>query len=79
MMRYDTSNTRFADGQGGANEPRDTADVTRGSGEKPQSATVLARNWAWAHQTDSYDWMDTHTISPSAEMLDFDDTWSTAE
>lgn len=32
-------------------------------------AAVPARNWAWANSNDTYDWMDSHTPSPSPDLL----------
>ncbi|BCZ82598.1 hypothetical protein PTKU64_62730 [Paraburkholderia terrae] len=39
------------------------------SSENAQAAAV-PRNWAWAHFSDSYDWMDSHSPSVVTELVD---------
>jgi hypothetical protein len=56
-MKRETLNFRHTDDHCGATAP---ARVEVVSSKKAQAAAV-ARNWAWAHYSDSYDWMDTHT------------------
>lgn len=32
------------------------------------SKRAPAPNWAWAHSTDSYDWMDSHSPFPPSDL-----------
>ncbi|MDH6147666.1 hypothetical protein OKW46_001591 [Paraburkholderia sp. WSM4179] len=34
------------------------------------TSIITARNWAWAHHSDSYDWMDWHSPFPAATPLE---------
>jgi hypothetical protein len=79
MMKHDTSNTRDAGGQGGANDQHETAPATRSNAQAGGSTSASSRNWAWAHQSDSYDWMDSYTGLPATELSDSDDTGRTEE
>ncbi|RZF27298.1 hypothetical protein EVC45_23270 [Paraburkholderia sp. UYCP14C] len=65
-MKRETLNFRHTDDHGGASVP---AHVEVVSSKKEQAAAV-PRNWAWAHHSDSYDWMDTHTPGVGTDLLD---------
>ncbi len=49
-----------------SNERRVVASSTAFS--RKATERTKARNWAWAHHTDSYDWMDWHSPSSTAEF-----------
>jgi hypothetical protein len=66
-MKRESFNFRNIDDQSGAGA-RGCAGVA--SNAKPADAKPATRNWAWAHTSDSYDWMDSHSPLPSAELLD---------
>jgi hypothetical protein len=51
----------------GLKSERDVGVAVDRTGVGEPRAAVLSSNWAWAHRSDSYDWMD------SAGPLSFDD------
>lgn len=68
-MKRESLNFRNIDDHSGAGV---RARVEAVSSEKTQAAQADAvpRNWAWAHVSDSYDWMDAHSPSVVTGLLD---------
>jgi hypothetical protein len=62
-------NFRNIDDHSGAGA-RGCAGVVSSEQARVESTKSAPRNWAWAHTSDSYDWMDSHSPLPSAELLD---------
>jgi hypothetical protein len=52
---------------GGGN---DTLSGSNGSTRKVGVAQAPIRNWAWTHETKSYDWMDSHGPFSTSDSLD---------
>jgi len=69
-MKYDSSSFVNGEAQGGASVRRGTrsasSEVSKALGDKK----AIARNWAWARQSESYDWMDTYGPFSSADLDD---------
>jgi hypothetical protein len=65
-MKRESLNFRNIDDHGGAGV---RARIEAVSSEKAQAAAV-PRNWAWAHFSDSYDWMDTHSPDVATDLHD---------
>ncbi|MEI6000467.1 hypothetical protein H3V53_25705 [Paraburkholderia bengalensis] len=63
-MKRESLNFRNIDDHSGAGA---RVRVEAVSTEKAQAAAV-PRNWAWAHASESYDWMDTHSPAPVTEL-----------
>ena len=69
-MNRETLNFHNIDDHSGAGM-RNRMSVSMALQEMPQAATskhAPSRNWAWAHVSDSYDWMNSHSPAPSAEL-----------
>ncbi|MFL9915827.1 hypothetical protein PQR75_10610 [Paraburkholderia fungorum] len=64
-MFYDETNSRNIDHRNGTNDRSDMGSASN------QVLEVInptpARNWAWAHQSDPYDWMDSHSPFPAKD------------
>ena len=46
--------------------PNDRSDVGSASNQVVERTNPTpARNWAWVHNADSYDWMDSHSPFPA--------------
>jgi len=65
-MKRESLNFRNIDDHSGAGV---RARVEVASSDKAQAAAA-PRNWAWAHFSDSYDWMDSHSPSVVTDLLD---------
>jgi len=68
-MKRESLNFRNIDDHSGAGA-RGCAGVVSSEQSRTAGAKSAARNWAWAHTGDAYDWMDSHSPLPSAELLD---------
>lgn len=68
-MKRESLNFRNIDDHSGAGA-RGCAGVGSGEQSRAAGAKPASRNWAWAHTSDSYDWMDSHSPLPSAELFD---------
>ena len=62
-MKYDSSNSRNTARDVSLPETRVEIQPAVQTTEKP------VRNWAWVHNTDSYDWMDSHSLSGSRDSF----------
>jgi hypothetical protein len=63
-MYYDHTNSQNIDHRCGTNDRSDA-----GAASIPVVEVINptpARNWAWAHHSDLYDWMDWHSPSPAS-------------
>jgi hypothetical protein len=69
IMKYDSSNY----GNGGSNSRRQDAVPELQPALQPvaevSKTPSAARNWAWAHNTESYDWMDSHSLFSTEETF----------
>jgi hypothetical protein len=59
-MNHDSSIFRKRGVLSRASVDGDALSQTNGTSQKSSDTHAPARNWAWAHTTDSYDWMDRH-------------------
>ncbi len=66
IMKRESLNFRNIDDHSGAGV---RARVEVVSSDKAQAAAI-PRNWAWAHVSDSYDWMDSHSPAVVTDLLD---------
>jgi len=63
-MYYDHANSQNINHRSGTN---DRSDAASASNHVVEVIThTPARNWAWAHNRDVYDWMDSHGPFPAA-------------
>ena len=62
-MNYDSSNSRNTGRDGGKPDPRAEIQPSGQASPAVHKAQKPARNWAWTHNNDSYDWMDSHSLS----------------
>jgi hypothetical protein len=69
-MNHDSSINRKAGVRNGVHAEADAASPSHGVSQRFGSKRGAGRNWAWAHSTESYDWMDVHGPFVAAEMLD---------
>ena len=60
-MKYDSSNILNIEAQGGTSVRRGTKSASSEVSQAMAEKKAIARNWAWAHHSESYDWMDTHS------------------
>ncbi|SOE70746.1 hypothetical protein SAMN05414139_03862 [Burkholderia sp. D7] len=68
-MNYDSSNSRNI---GHAERTNDKYDEGSSSEEVAQAVgkkREAARNWAWAHSSGSYDWMDSHSLFSTRDSI----------
>ncbi|MGF6781905.1 hypothetical protein [Paraburkholderia sp. GAS334] len=63
-MYYDHTNSQNIDHRSGTNDPRDVGSASNDVVEVINPTP--ARNWAWAHHSDLYDWMDWHSPFPAS-------------
>ncbi|MBP0588697.1 hypothetical protein J8I87_02985 [Paraburkholderia sp. LEh10] len=68
-MKRESLSFRNIDDQSGAGVRNR---VVTASKQQVQAVAAQAqpRNWAWAHISDSYDWMDSHSPVAVTEILD---------
>jgi len=68
-MKYDSSNAA----NGGSNDrrPDSRAEIQPALQIVPEvrKTQTPVRNWAWAHNTESYDWMDSHSPSTTSDSF----------
>jgi hypothetical protein len=62
-MFYDHTNSQDIDHRSGTSDRRDVGSAANDIVEVINPTP--ARNWAWAHHSDSYDWMDWHSPFPA--------------
>lgn len=62
-MFYDHTNSQNIVHRSGANDRNDLGSASNHIVEVINPTP--ARNWAWAHHSDSYDWMDWHSPFPA--------------
>ncbi len=62
-MFYDHTNFRIIDHRSGTSDRSDA--VLASNHVVGVIIPTPVRTWAWAHQNDSYDWMDWHSPFPS--------------
>ncbi|TDY23061.1 hypothetical protein B0G81_3391 [Paraburkholderia sp. BL6665CI2N2] len=63
-MYYEHTNFQNTDAESGTNDPNKFDSVKNPVVEA--TSPNSARNWAWAHSGDAYDWMDWHSPFPAA-------------
>ena len=63
-MYYDETNSQSIDHRSGTNDPSDLGSASNDVVEVINPTP--ARNWAWAHHSDLYDWMDCHSPFPGS-------------
>jgi hypothetical protein len=59
-MYSDHTNSQNIDHRSGTNDRSDLGSASNHVAEVP------AMNWAWAHRSDLYDWMDWHSPFPAS-------------
>ncbi|MEM5460518.1 hypothetical protein VSR69_37685 [Paraburkholderia phytofirmans] len=68
-MNYDSSKSTNI---GRAERTNDNYDGASPSEEVAQAVgkkSETARNWAWAHSNESYDWMDSHSLFNTRDSI----------
>jgi hypothetical protein len=68
-MAYESSATRSGAAEGPAYDTRTEQVTSEQASHAESNGREQARNWAWAHSHESYDWMDSH--SPSTTLDSF--------
>jgi hypothetical protein len=64
-MKFDSLNYLNIEAQAGTSVRRGTTPASNEGSPTVDDKHATARNWAWAHQSESYDWMDAHSpVSP---------------
>jgi hypothetical protein len=69
-MNYDSSTLRKAEALIRASERGNALSPSTGTSQGTSGKTTPARNWAWAHATDSYDWMDSVGPLSTSDLSD---------
>jgi hypothetical protein len=60
-MKYGSSNYLDIEAQGGTSVRRGASSTSSEGSQTLDDKKAPDRNWAWAHQSESYDWMDAHS------------------
>ncbi|MGF6723130.1 hypothetical protein P3T43_002485 [Paraburkholderia sp. GAS41] len=68
-MKYEASNSRNTGRDGSLQDTVAEIQPVAQVAPAVQKAQQPTRNWAWAHHTESYDWMDTHSLSGSRDSF----------
>ena len=68
-MKYDSSNARNTGRDGGLQDTRSEIQPSVQVAPAVHEAQKPPRNWAWAHNTESYDWMDSHSLSDERDSF----------
>ncbi|CAE6749363.1 hypothetical protein [Paraburkholderia haematera] len=68
-MNYDGSNTINISFTERTNDKRNEGSPSEAVAPAVGKTRVTARNWAWAHSNESYDWMDSHSPSSTQESV----------
>ena len=69
IMNYDSSNSRNPSRDGGVQDTHAEIQPSAQVSPAVHKAEKPARNWAWAHNTESYDWMDSHSLSDERDSF----------
>jgi hypothetical protein len=69
-MKRESLSFRNIDDQSGAGVRNRVGVVSNEQSQESSVPRVPSRNWAWAHISDTYDWMDSHSPSPTSDLLD---------
>jgi hypothetical protein len=70
IMNHESSINGKVGVRNGAHREADVVSSSHGVAQRFGSKRGVGRNWAWAHSTESYDWMDVHGPFVAAELLD---------
>jgi hypothetical protein len=68
-MSYDSSESGNIDCTGRTNDKYDQRSPSRGVAQAVHKTPETARNWAWVHSTESYDWMDSHSPFNTQDLV----------
>jgi hypothetical protein len=68
-MNYDSSNSRNIRCAECANDKYDESPPSEKVAQVVDKTRETARNWAWAHSNESYDWMDSHSILNTRDSI----------
>lgn len=60
-MNYDSRNSRNISSAERTNDKYDEGSTSEEIAQAVGKTGGTSRNWAWAHSTESYDWMDSHS------------------
>jgi hypothetical protein len=68
-MKYDSSNA--TNGGSNSRRPDTRAEIQPAVQSVPEvrKTPSSVRNWAWAHNTESYDWMDSHSLFSTQDPI----------
>ncbi|MGF6902229.1 hypothetical protein P3T22_003506 [Paraburkholderia sp. GAS348] len=61
-MKYDSSNSINIGRGERMNDKHDEGSPSEEAAQAVGKKREAARNWAWAHSSESYDWMDSHSL-----------------
>jgi hypothetical protein len=67
-MKYDSSSFLNIEAQGGTSVRPVTSSASSESSQATDDKKASARNWAWAHHSEAYDWMDSHSPFSPADL-----------
>jgi hypothetical protein len=67
-MKYDSLNFLNSEAQGGASVRCGVSSASSEGSQTMEDKQAPARNWAWAHRSESYDWMDSHSPFSPADL-----------
>jgi len=68
-MNYDSSNSRNTGCAGRASDTYEERSPSEAVSPALDKTRETARNWAWAHINESYDWMDSHSPFATQDVL----------
>jgi hypothetical protein len=68
-MNYDSSNSRKIVCAERTNDKYDEGSSSEEVGQAVGKKREAARNWAWAHSSGSYDWMDSHSLFSTRDSI----------
>jgi hypothetical protein len=66
-MKYDSMNARNIGGAGSPSHKSDESSASKTHSRTIDKTRDQTRNWAWANGTIVYDWMDSHSLSPTSD------------
>jgi hypothetical protein len=68
-MNYDSSKSRNIGRAERTNDKYDEGSPSEGVAQAVGKKREAARNWAWAHGHESYDWMDSHSLFNTRDSI----------
>jgi hypothetical protein len=66
-MKYDPMNSRNIGGAGSPSHKSDESSSSKTHSQTINKTREQTRNWGWANGSNLYDWMDSHSLSPTSD------------